>query len=67
MQNSDMENVYFHIVKRVCNTTLRRILLRKEIRRTNQESQFMFENICIEIWSIYEIMLKNEVVRDTKK
>jgi len=41
--------------------------LEKEIRRTNQESQFMFENICIEIWSIYEIMLKNEVVRDTKK
>ena len=68
--NSDKENGYLYVVKRVCKITLRRILLRKRkisegIGRQGQESYFMLKYFFIENCVFYEIMWKNAVDRDT--
>jgi len=61
--NSDMENEYVHIVKHVCKTTLRRILLRRRkfsegFCRQNEERYFIFKYFFIENFLVYERMWK---------
>ena len=69
--NYDMENEYLNVVKHVCKTTLRRILLRnrkffERILRQNQESYFMFKYFFVEICIVYQIMWRNVVDLDTQ-
>jgi hypothetical protein len=67
--NSDMENGYLRISKRISKTNLRRIHLAKNkfsqgFRRQSQENYIMFKYFFIENFVVYYTVCKNEVVRD---